>query len=81
MNRRKTPSRRVEENNVNDKRVDQVLQGTHGNQIPIVGGGNDVAVVPLEMTNGEIREALLILTRVFTTHVNKGIKPRLNVVE
>ena len=80
MNRRKTQSRRVEENNVNDKRVDQVLQGTHGNQVPIVGGGNDVAVVPLEMTNGEIREALITLARALTTHVNMGIAPRVNDV-
>ena len=38
--------------------VDQVYQG---DQVPIMGGGNDVLVVPSEMTNGEIREALITL--------------------
>ena len=33
------------------------------------------------MTNGEIREALLFLARATTTNMNKGIEPRVNVVE
>ena len=33
------------------------------------------------MTNGEIRESLLTLARVLTTHVTRGIDPRVNVVE
>ena len=33
------------------------------------------------MTNGEVRESLLTLARVLTTHVTRGIDPRVNVVE
>ena len=33
------------------------------------------------MTNGHIREALIILNRALTTHVNVGMEPRVNVVE
>ena len=43
--------------------------------------GNVVLVVPPEMTNGDFREALVVLSRSMTTHVNRGIDPRVNVVE
>ena len=56
-------------------------QGSQGDQVPIMGGGNNFSVVPPDMTNGEIRETLLALDRAMTTHVNRGIEPRLNVVE
>ncbi|TMW98873.1 hypothetical protein EJD97_003365 [Solanum chilense] len=74
MNTRRTPARRVEENDVNEKfhsqvkDVEQVPQGVQGDQVPIEGQGNEVPVVPLEMTNGEIREALLSIARALTTH-------------
>ncbi|TMX03198.1 hypothetical protein EJD97_017733 [Solanum chilense] len=48
---------------------------------PIGCQGNEVPVVSPEMTNGEIREALLTLARALTTHVNRGIEPRVNIVE
>ena len=38
-------------------------------------------MVPPKMTNGEVREALLALAQAMTTHVNRGIEPRVNVVE
>ena len=43
----------------------QALEGgqvTHSEQFPIVYQGNDVWVVPPNMTNEEVREALLTLT-------------------
>ena len=40
--------------------------------------GNDVPVVPPEMTNGEIIEALLALARAMTIYMNRGVKPRVN---
>ena len=43
--------------------------------------GNEVPVVPPEMTNGEIIEALLALARAMTTHVNRGVEPRVNAME
>ena len=33
------------------------------------------------MTNGEIRDAPLALTRAMTTHTNKGVEPRVNAME
>ena len=47
----------------------------------LLGEGNDIPMVTVEMTNGDIREAFLILARALTTHVNRGIEPRVNVVE
>ena len=38
-------------------------------------------MVPLDMTNGEIREALLALARAMTTHVNRGVEPRVSFLE
>ena len=38
-------------------------------------------MVPSEMTSEEIRVALLTLAQALTTHVNRGIVPRENVVE
>ncbi len=48
--------------------------------MPIYGGGNEVPVVPLDMNNGDIREALLTLDRALTTSVNMGLAPRMNVM-
>ncbi|TMW89911.1 hypothetical protein EJD97_016460 [Solanum chilense] len=90
MNTRRTSARILEENDVNEEippQVEQVIQGDQaaqvyqGDQVPIVGGGNDVLVVPPKMTNGDIREALLTLVRSLTTNMNRGIEPRVNVVE
>ena len=74
-------ARRLEEGRVDEEvppQVEQVPQGAQGDQIPIVGRGNDVSVVPPEMTNGDTREALITLARTLTTYVNV---PRVNVIE
>ena len=52
-----------------------------GDHVPTRGEGNEVLLVPLDTTNGEIREAFLALARPMTTHVNRGIEPRENAME
>ena len=47
----------------------------------LLGGGNDVLVVPSKLTNQEIREALFALARAVTTQVNLRLYSRLNVVQ
>ena len=47
--------------------VEKVEQVPQGDKVPTVKGGNDVPVVPLELTNREIREAMLALARAVTT--------------
>ena len=37
-------------------------------------------MVPLDMTNGDIREALLALARVMKTRVNRGVEPRVKAI-
>ena len=84
MYTRRTPARRVEDNDVNEEipsQVEQVLQCAQGDQVPIVGEGNEVSVVPPYMTNGETREDLITLAQALTTHVYMGLAPRVNVVE
>ncbi|TMX04500.1 hypothetical protein EJD97_008041 [Solanum chilense] len=80
MNARTTPSRRVEEIEVNEEippQVEQVekvhegAQGARNARVSIVEEGNDVPLVTWEMTYGEIKEALLILALAFTTHVGE----------
>ena len=46
-----------------------------------MGGGNDIPVVPPELSDSNIREVLLALARVMTTQANLSIVPRINVVE
>ena len=74
MNTRKTPPRRVEENEVQEEippkveEVEQVPQNGEGvedshvptqcDHIPNVEGGNEVSLVHLDLTNQVIREAL-----------------------
>ena len=75
MNTRRTLPRIVEDNDVNEEippQVEQVLQGAQGDQVPVVGGGNGVPVVPPDMTNGEVTEALFLLAQVITTLVTWG---------
>ena len=71
-------SKRLEEGGVDEEfppQVQQVKQGAQDIQVPIERQGNEVLVVSLEMTNGEIREDLFTLARALTTHVNRGIDP------
>ncbi|TMX04592.1 hypothetical protein EJD97_007021 [Solanum chilense] len=83
MNTRRTPAKRVEENEVQEEippqvqKVEQVLQGDQDDQVPIVGGGDDVP----KLHNTDIREAFLALTRAITTQVNLNMVPRVNIVE
>ena len=46
-----------------------------------MGQGNEVSIVPVEITNGELREALLSITRALTNDVNMAIAPTMNVFE
>ena len=65
MNTRRTPPRRVEENNVNREipleveQVNQVHQLSQGDEAPIEGQCNDVPMLPPKMSNRGIRKALL----------------------
>ena len=62
--------------------IPQDAQVPHqGDQVPIGGEGNEVLVVPVDMNNGEIREALLALARAMITHVTRDIVPRVNALE
>ena len=61
--------------------VPQCDQDAQYYKVPIIGGGNDVSVVPPEMTNGEITKALRTLVNALTTHANMGFPHRVNVVE
>ncbi|XP_015084123.1 uncharacterized protein LOC107027476 [Solanum pennellii] len=65
----------------NVPQVNQVPQGVQDDQVPIVDGNNKVSIIPPEMDNGEIREALLTLARAMTTQVNRDIGPRVNAME
>ena len=79
MNTRRTPDRRVEENEIQEEippQVEEVEQGAQGDQVPIVGGSYDLP----ELCNRDIREALLALARAMTTQVNLSMVPRVNVV-
>ena len=52
-----------------------------GDQVPIVEGGNDVLVVPPELSNSDIKKALLSLALDVTTQANLSMVPRMNIVE
>lgn len=52
-----------------------------GDQVPIVGGGNDVPMVPLELNNREIRKALRNLARTMKTNVNWVSSPSVHSIK
>ena len=54
------------------------VQGAQGDHVPNMEGGNEY---PSELSNRDIREALLALARVVTTQVNLSMVPRVNVEE
>ncbi|TMW86493.1 hypothetical protein EJD97_021303 [Solanum chilense] len=96
MNTTRMDARRLEEGRVNKnippqvEKVEKVLKGaqrcqgaqsSRNAQVPIVEEGDDVLVVPPEMTNREIRESLITLARPMITHVNIGVTPRVNSME
>ena len=84
MNTRRTSDRRVEEKDVQEEippqveEVKQVPQDAQGDQVPNVEGGNDD---PLELSNRDIREALIALALAVTTQENLSMVPWMNVVE
>ncbi|XP_069150274.1 uncharacterized protein [Solanum lycopersicum] len=74
MNIWRTPNRRVEENDVQEdipsqvEEIEPVPKDAQGDQVPNVEGGNDD---PLELSNRDIREALIALARAMTTQVER----------
>ena len=62
-------------------KVMQDAQGSQGDQIPIVEGGNDFLMVSPEVSNRDIREAFVDLARAVTTLVNLSMVPRINFLE
>ena len=91
MNTSRTPARRVEENDVTEEippqveQVEKIPQGAQvppqGDQVLIVEGGNDILVVPPELSNRDIREALLDLAQVVTSQVDLSMDLRMNIVK
>ncbi|TMW89901.1 hypothetical protein EJD97_016480 [Solanum chilense] len=79
MTTRRMAARSVEEEGVNEEvppQGGQALQGVQvrqGEQVPIVGRGNEVSVVLLDMTNEEIRETLIALAQAITTQGEGGV--------
>uniref|UniRef100_M1DXQ1 Uncharacterized protein n=1 Tax=Solanum tuberosum TaxID=4113 RepID=M1DXQ1_SOLTU len=65
MNKRANP-RRAEEEIGNKGVPPQDTQGLQGDQVPIGNQENEVPVVPLAMTNEEIREDFLTLAQAMT---------------
>ena len=60
--------------------VEEVEQVPQGDQVPFLGGGNDVPVVAPELSNSDIRDTLLALARSMTSQANLRMVPRVNVV-
>ena len=66
---------------MHEKISPQVEQVPQGDQVPIGGQGNDVLVVPPELSYRDIREAFLALSRVVTTQANFSMVCRMDVAE
>ena len=80
MNTRRTPARRVKDNEVQEQilpQVEEVEKVPQGDQVPIVGEGDDIP----KLSNMDSREALFALARGVTTQVNLSMGPRGNLVE
>ena len=52
-----------------------------GDQVPFIKGGNDVLVVPPQLSIRDIREALFAVARGVTTQTNLCMVPMMNVVQ
>ena len=79
MNTRRTPARRVKDNEVQEQilpQVEEVEKVPQGDQVPIVGEGDDIP----KLSNMDSREALFALARGVTTQVNLSMVSRENVV-
>ena len=86
MNTRRTPPRRIEDNDVKEEippqveEVDHVphgCQGSQGDHVRIVGGCDDVIM----LSNRDIRDSLLALVGDMTTQANFKYGARVNVVK
>ncbi|KAK4729667.1 hypothetical protein R3W88_022655 [Solanum pinnatisectum] len=53
-------------------------KGLQGDQVPLGNQENEVSVVPPDMTNEDIRSALLTLAQGMTAQVNRDVWPRMN---
>ena len=93
MNTTRMASRRLEEGGAQKEAPQgliapqevQVLQDSQeplqGDKFPIGGEGDEVPVVPSDITDGEIREALLAFAQAMTTHLIRDGWPRVNALE
>ena len=54
---------------------------SQGDHIPNMEAGNGVPVVHSDLTNQEVKEALMALAQAVTTQINFRIVPRVNVVK
>ncbi|TMW97737.1 hypothetical protein EJD97_005056 [Solanum chilense] len=87
MNTRRTSARRYKNHKVQEEistqveEVEKVPQGSQGDQVPNIEGDNEVPEVHLELTNREIREALVSLAQALTTQMNLNMVPTINVVK
>ena len=85
MNTR-TPARRVDEKVVNGgvpHRVEKLPQCVHvpqDEQVPITNQGNELPVVPQDMTNEEVRGALVSLAPIMTSQTNRDVGPYINTL-
>ncbi|TMW94622.1 hypothetical protein EJD97_010004 [Solanum chilense] len=84
MNTRRTRTMRFEDNEVQEEinlQVEEVEHVPQDDQFHIGGKGNNVLLIPPKLSNSDIREVLLALTRVVTTQVNSIMQPKVNFVE
>ena len=70
MNKRRTPTRRVEDGVVNKVVPPQGDQVPQGEQVPLVNKENEVPVVSPDMSNEEVKRALISLARALTDQAN-----------
>ena len=62
--------------------MDQVLQDgkvSQGGPLPNGGQGDEVPMIPPELNDGEIMDALLGLAKAMNTHVTRYVGTRMNV--
>ena len=59
----------------------QGKQVTQGENVPIVDQQNKHLVIPLDMSNKELRGALVTLYQAMTTQANRQVLPRMNARE
>ena len=83
MSTRMTSARRFDEEVVNEgvppkgRQDPQNVKVTQGEQVPIANKGNEIPVVPPDMTNYEIKSALFTVTRAMMDQANRDVGPRM----